>query len=91
MISEKRIKELAEELWRHPKVLFQTDDYEIVLETLAQYFRTVAAEAREEGIEEMLEVGRKKVWDVLNQKRPIARVLVLRLQEEAKRLKEKGK
>jgi len=50
---EERIKELAQELWQHPKVVFQTEDYEIVLETLAQYFRTVVAEARKEGIDEM--------------------------------------
>ena len=55
-ITEERIKELALELWRHPKVMFQTEDYEIVLEILSQYFRTVATEARKEGIEEAYKI-----------------------------------
>jgi len=89
MISEERIKELAEELWRHPKVLFQTDDYEIVLETLAQYFRTVAAEARKEGIEELLNAAEQVVIWFRVEGHGDLRSVIACIRDRAKQLKEK--
>jgi len=91
-MTEERIKELAQELWQHPKVVFQTEDYEIVLEILAQYFRTVAAKAREEGIEEGRDIAiaafetdiDSTFWD-------LNRIRVFIQEAIAERLEEKGK
>ena len=60
-------------------------------ELLCQDLCTVAAEAREEGIEEMRDAVKQKIWDILHAHKILARLLVLRTSEEAERLRKQGK
>lgn len=84
MISEERIKELAEDLLCHIyDVGFVSETYdEKELSLIKETLHTVAAEARKEGIDEMLEVA-KKYSDYS--------ALRAQLDIEAERLKEQGK
>ena len=56
-MTEKRIKELAEEFWQKNYV---NGGCQPIWTAVLGYARTVAAEAQEEGIEEMRDAARKR-------------------------------
>jgi len=65
-MDEARIKELALKLWQHPRVAFQSDNRDAVLEIISEHFRIIAAEARKEGIDWMRDVFLKDVYWTYN-------------------------
>jgi len=62
---EARIKELALKLWQHPRVAFQLDNRDAVLEIITEHFRIIAAESREDGWKEGAKKMRERAYSKL--------------------------